>query len=243
MRSSIAISVPNVVNTSGPSVNLSALAAAVCTLQLKADGASEVALEASLNDVDFVEIARYTGSSAGRLDDVESAVFPYVRARRIAGVTPVTLLIAGENQAGLPGGEDGRVQYNAGGTLAGSAELVWDPLLKRLGVDEATPAATLHIGGAALLETGLIPDLPAGGPIGGAPPTVDQISFFRCEQTTPGQALSLPSPTNIIPGRLGVLINGGSVPFDFTNGTVGVTVLVGSAKWAIWTGSLWAIVL
>jgi len=47
--------------------------------------------------------------------------------------------------AGIPGGSTSYVQYNNGGSFAGSSNLVWDNTNARLGIGNNSPAATLDI--------------------------------------------------------------------------------------------------
>lgn len=76
------------------------------------------------------------------------------------------------------------------------------------------------------------PDLPAGGSIGSAATTVDARSLFTINQTTAGQTLSVPNPTD--PSK--------TAPYFFTNsGTqsftiFGIPLAPGESIFALWDG-------
>jgi hypothetical protein len=53
---------------------------------------------------------------------------------------------------GTPGGADGQVQYNNGGSFGGEAELVYDDINNRLGVGTAVPTHTLSVTGSAAIS-------------------------------------------------------------------------------------------
>ena len=50
---------------------------------------------------------------------------------------------------GSPGGSDGQVQYNNGGSFGGEAELYYDDVNNRLGVGTSVPSHTLSVTGSA----------------------------------------------------------------------------------------------
>ena len=60
--------------------------------------------------------------------------------------------ITGGGGGGTPGGADGQVQYNNGGSFGGEAELVYDDSNNRLGVGTAVPTHTLSVTGSAAIS-------------------------------------------------------------------------------------------
>jgi hypothetical protein len=76
-----------------------------------------------------------------------------------------------------------------------------------------------------------VANLASGGSVGIAPLTVDQYGSFLINQTTAGQTISLPSPSN--PANL---VNSGSVAFLTASGT---SVAAGKAQGQLWNGSAW----
>tara|TARA_R110002020_G_scaffold427611_1_gene637024 strand:- start:2114 stop:4192 length:2079 start_codon:yes stop_codon:yes gene_type:complete len=60
--------------------------------------------------------------------------------------------ITGGGGGGTPGGADGQVQYNNGGSFGGEAELVYDDSNNRLGVGTAIPTHTLSVTGSAAIS-------------------------------------------------------------------------------------------
>jgi hypothetical protein len=80
-----------------------------------------------------------------------------------------------------------------------------------------------------------IANLASGGPIGSAAQTVDNGQVFLVNQTTAGQTISLPSPSNPSVVRTVHVVNNGSTPFTIS----GVSVSPGVAKQHLWHGSAW----
>jgi hypothetical protein len=68
-----------------------------------------------------------------------------------AGVVQV---IAGKGGSGVAGGSNTQVQYNSSGSLAGSANFIWDNTNSRIGLGTASPAATLSISTQTTLLSG-----------------------------------------------------------------------------------------
>ena len=61
--------------------------------------------------------------------------------------------------------------------------------------------------------------------------------MFNVAQTTAGQTITLPSPTNVKAGRIVYICNTGTVPFN-TYGSAG-TVANGACRIVTWMGSSW----
>jgi hypothetical protein len=81
-----------------------------------------------------------------------------------------------------------------------------------------------------------IGNLAGGGAIGTAAATVDLAPTFNVNQTTAGQALSLPNPTNTAAGLWVTVNNVGSQSFTL----LGATVAAGAGVSAQWTGAAWS---
>jgi hypothetical protein len=73
-------------------------------------------------------------------------------------------------------------------------------------------------------------DFAAGGAIGTAPNTVDIANTFFVAQTTGGQTLSLPNPTNINLVRVVYVVNTGNQSFTI----FGSAVAAGKTAAAVW---------
>jgi hypothetical protein len=82
-----------------------------------------------------------------------------------------------------------------------------------------------------------IANVAAGGNIGTAAATVDISSSFLVSQTTAGQALTLPSPTDALAGDRVILGNVGSASFTVS----GMTIAPGNFRVLVWSGAAWLI--
>jgi hypothetical protein len=92
---------------------------------------------------------------------------------------------------------------------------------QNVGIGQATPKAKLDLAGALLLEPVAIANLATGGSVGSAATTVDVGSVLEINQTTAGQALTLPPPTNnTAHGRYLVTVNVGTVSFLIGDATL-----------------------
>ncbi len=80
-----------------------------------------------------------------------------------------------------------------------------------------------------------IADLVSGGNIGTAATTVDIYTNFNLSQTTSGQTITLPNPTDTTAGRLVYLSNTGTTTFTLYSSTV----KVGDTTAAMWDGDSW----
>ena len=89
--------------------------------------------------------------------------------------------------------------------------------------------------GATLNSAMAISDLPSGGNIGTAATTVDVKTTFNINQTTAGQTITLPTPTDTTAGRIVYVNNVGSVSFSMHGTTIGS----GQSNAFIWNGSNW----
>ncbi len=73
------------------------------------------------------------------------------------------------------------------------------------------------------------------GAIGTAAATVNVATAFTINQTTAGQTLTIPSPTNVAAGRVIYISNIGSASFTM----LGATISIGTSATIIWSGSAW----
>jgi hypothetical protein len=85
------------------------------------------------------------------------------------------------------------------------------------------------------LESLAVSNLPAGGNIGTAANTVDQVSMFTVAQTTANQALTLPTPT-IASNHVAIVKNTGTVSFQIH----GANVKVGEIAILIFQNGAWS---
>jgi hypothetical protein len=92
------------------------------------------------------------------------------------------------------------------------------------------------ISGSQTLSTQSITDVSSGGSIGLASLTVDVSSSFAINQTTAGQYLTIPSPTNTTAGKVVYVSNVGSASFYLS----GATVATGKGLALVWNGSAWS---
>lgn len=92
--------------------------------------------------------------------------------------------------------------------------------------------------GSTLNSVGsVISNLPTGGVIGTAAATVDSRTTLSINQTSSGQTLSLPNPTDTTGGRIVYVLNSSTNNTSFV--MYGVTVVAGSSQGYIWTGTGW----
>jgi hypothetical protein len=89
--------------------------------------------------------------------------------------------------------------------------------------------------GATLNSAMTISDLPTGGNIGTAAATVDIKTTFNVNQTTAGQTLTLPNPTDTTSGRIVYINNVGSASFTM----YGSVIASGKSNAFIWNGTAW----
>lgn len=80
-----------------------------------------------------------------------------------------------------------------------------------------------------------ISNLAAGGNIGAATGTVDIMTTFNINQTSTGQTITLPSPTNTTAGRIVYINNIGTAGFTMLT----MRVEAGQSRSAIWNGTAW----
>ena len=91
---------------------------------------------------------------------------------------------------------------------------------------------------STLLVTTAVADKPTGGAIGTAAATVDVATAFDVNQTTAGQALTLPAPTNTASGRIVYINNIGSTSISM----YGVTIANGNSAGYTWNGTAWTVI-
>jgi hypothetical protein len=117
--------------------------------------------------------------------------------------------------------------------------------LERLRIDNAgnillgttTSSAGLTINKSTLFTTQAIANLVAGGAIGTAAATVDIATSFTINQTTAGQTITLPNPTNATAGRVAYITNIGTASFTL----LGSAVAAGSSRQAVFNGTVWVL--
>lgn len=90
-------------------------------------------------------------------------------------------------------------------------------------------------GGSAFLNTTVVPNKATGGVIGTAAATVDAFEVAQVAQTTVGQTLTLPAPTDLSASRRFYIENAGTTGFTL----LGQFIIPGSALEAQWTGTAW----
>jgi hypothetical protein len=135
------------------------------------------------------------------------------------------------NTSSIKTGTVARVQSNS---TAGSGLTVLAN--GNVGIGTTTPGATLHNAGSTIIGGTLaVGDISSGGTIGTAAATVDNYTLFKCTQTTDGQTLKLPSPTDVTPGHIITMINEGTASFTL----LGTTIATGNSVSLIWDGTQW----
>lgn len=86
--------------------------------------------------------------------------------------------------------------------------------------------------------TGLpLGDFPTGGSLGPASTTIDVISLINVAQTTPGQTILMPTPSNLTAGKNVTINNTGTVPFTIVPGGI---ITPGTGVIYRWTGA-WSV--
>lgn len=90
-------------------------------------------------------------------------------------------------------------------------------------------------GGGFLTNTVAISNLASGGAIGTAAATVDVYGILLLNQTTSGQTVSLPTPTDSTAGKTVIVMNVGSQSVTILS----TTVTAGNGLTAVWTGAAW----
>lgn len=103
------------------------------------------------------------------------------------------------------------------------------------GINQPTPNAGFEVNRSVVWTTLAVADIPAGGNIGLATNTVDVISTFNVSQTTTGQTLTLPTPTNTAAGRWAFVNNTGTATFAF----YGANLAPGQLAVMMWDGNSW----
>jgi hypothetical protein len=84
-------------------------------------------------------------------------------------------------------------------------------------------------------DTKAIANLATGGVIGTAATTVDVLASFNLSQSTAGQTVTLPNPTDARANKVVLLTNVGAVPFI----AYGVTVQPSQSTQVVWSGAAW----
>ncbi len=155
--------------------------------------------------------ASTSGSSSGASTVGSLGTAAYTNGGTISGTT-LTLGVAG---TGGPG-----VITTTTQTIAGAKTLTGN-----------TNINSLSLGALA------VSNLTSGGAIGAAADTVDLYSAFQINQTTSGQTITLPTPTNN-DKKIIVVSNVGTVPFTFYNRLL----VIGRSISIAWDGTAWSII-
>lgn len=163
----------------------------------------------SSTNTDNVSI--YTGDALGATSDSGSINIDVGTATGIAG----TISVGTANTSGITIGYVG--------------------VLTDIGGDLTVSGSQFTNNGSTLNTAQSLGDFPAGGVIGTAASTVDVATSFAIAQTTSGQALSLPDPTNTTAGRTVFVLNTGTASFNMHS----VTILNGYGQIFIWNGTSW----
>lgn len=116
----------------------------------------------------------------------------------------------------------GIIFYPGTGSIFEWTGSIWAPL---------DPAATIID-----MATVNITNKATGGSIGSAASTVDIAGSFNVNQTTAGQTLTVPNPTNATVRKIITVNNTGSTPFTL----FGITIAVGAGAIAQWNGTGWS---
>lgn len=200
------------------------------------------------------------GSNATNLSGLTAGALYYVQANGTLGTTVTQYYygLATSSSSLLTAGGSGNV--GGGGTVTvneSSASKIASASGKTSVYTEFSPAdesvrvyangsssfyadghtdSSLNIDRGLIYTTLAIGNLASGGAIGSAAATVDMGTAFTVAQSTAGQTLTLPSPTNVKAGRIAYLINTGSASFT----AYGSTVAAGASVVVVWNGSAWA---
>ncbi len=214
-------------------------------LTMNVNGDGEMSPRLKLTAVPFAFSAEQLGS---RTEDEFVQLNP--------GATPqvvnTTNSAIAVNQAGSgnvlqlqSGGSDVLVINNSGdATFSGDVSAVNGDFSGTLTVDDLATfsgGATIASGqqftnaGSSLFTAIAISNISGGGVIGTAEATVDVASTFNINQTTAGQTLTLPTPTDTTAGRVVYINNVGSEAFAM----YGVTISSARSQAYIWNGSNW----
>ncbi|RXK86582.1 tail fiber domain-containing protein [Filimonas effusa] len=113
--------------------------------------------------------------------------------------------------------------------------MVMDGTTGYTGIGTLTPSATLHNAGSTVLEERLLSNFASDAAIGTAANTVDSFTLFRIPQNTAGRILTLPAPTNNVPGRIVCMVNSGTAGFTMA----GIAIPASAAIMFIWNGTSW----
>ena len=152
-----------------------------------------------------------------------------------------TIITCSAGTGNLSGGGN-TIALGAGGTC-GSITITDSPTFNgTLTVSGNSNLAALNVSGSftnagstLLTADTSYGNYPAGGAIGAANTTVDARTSFAISQTSAGQTLSLPNPTDTTAGRLVFVINTGSANFTMH----GVSLNPNTSQSYIYNGSSW----
>ena len=111
----------------------------------------------------------YTGSDVGKagLNVAEEDGSPSVFGVTKINVSDGTLtdngggevtISTGGGGGGSPGGSDGQVQYNNGGSFGGASALAYDDANNRVGINTTSPEAKLEVVATTASEYGMVVD-------------------------------------------------------------------------------------
>jgi hypothetical protein len=97
------------------------------------------------------------------------------------------------------------------------------------------PNDRIYFGGSIYLNTQTWANISSSGNLDTAVNSVDRYCSGQLAQTTAGQTITLPSPTDTTAGRIFYLGNNGSATFSF----YGKSVTAGSFTMVMWNGISW----
>ncbi|MBV5339335.1 MAG: tail fiber domain-containing protein [Deltaproteobacteria bacterium] len=134
-----------------------------------------------------------------------------------------------------------QIKSNSGNTAVYTEFSTGDESVRVYAAGKSSFYADGHTDSSLNVDRGMIytainiNNLASGGVIGTAALTVDMGSFFSINQTTDGQTVTLPNPTNIKAGRIVYLNNSGSTSFT----AYSTVVPAGTTVTLTWNGSAW----
>ena len=230
-------------NATTPTGNLIDLQVASAS-KFSVNTAGAVTAASTFNGQTLSATASFTGTVTAATSLLAPLVDTASAGTLLVGTTTATGLTLGKStyQVSIPGGltTNGNGIATAGGNLTLGAGGV--TTTGAIASGQLTVGTQITNNGASLNTSSAISNMATGGnlPSGGtgatgATTTVDKYTSFTINQTTAGQTLNLPTPTDSTAGRVVYVANIGTVAFTMNT----VTVANGKAQTYIWNGSFW----